>query len=618
MDEYNDTYMNITDKILHTLRNNRFTLLSCFLGMSAFLPFDSEAKIARKDPFTIIQPDGRELTVTLHGDEKCHYLLSSDGYLLMGDRKNGYFYASYLPDGTPYPSSLIASDSDSRSGTVNDFLSSISETDRDKAIEIMMKNTKDMVPFSTRRSQSTRGLGLFSTNFPVFGEQKSIVILVEYSDVKFDLRENAHDYFNNMLNQENFSEYGATGSARDWFIANSNGQFLPQFDLYGPVTLSKRRDYYGGNDRYGEDKYPEEMVIEACQLLDDEVDFTQYDRDHDGYIDNVYVFYAGQGEADGGGDDTVWPHSWEIVGGTGKMISLDGVVLDHYACSNETDHYTKRPDGIGTFIHEFSHVMGLPDLYATEQSSAFTPGSFSVLDYGPYNNDGRTPPNYSAFELNALGWITPEIPEKSGYYSLPPISREKKVLMLPTQKDSEFFLLENRQMEGNDKYIPGHGMLVWQIDYDKDIWDANVVNNNSSHQYVDLIEADNIRSEFTRKGDPFPGNWNVRSLSSSTIPSLVNWDNKSIGFALSEITEDSDNISLYIENTNNWAAVDEIEAGKVDLKIVNGEILCSHKAVVYDINGKMIGEVDQYSSLQLVNKGIYLVKIGNKTHKLIF
>ena len=140
------------------------------------------------------------------------------------------------------------------------------------------------------------------------------------------------------------------------------------------------------------------MVIEACRQLNPEIDFSQYDLDNDQYIDNVFIFYAGQGEASGGSSDCVWPHSWEVeIAEMGSQHIFDNVHLNRYACSNEWElsalGYGYRPVGIGTFIHEFSHVMGLPDLDSTQYvEDTFTPGAWSVMDYGPYNNYGCTPP----------------------------------------------------------------------------------------------------------------------------------------------------------------------------------------------------------------------------------
>lgn len=584
------------------------------LSLSAF---DADAVIARKEPIKINLPDGTSLTIQLKGDERSHQTLTSDGFLLLTDKDNRYVYAGYNPDGSPYPSSIPAKDADFRSDSDKKFLSSISTDQRDNAINAMRINAKEKIPFSRRSNAATRGYGLFSTNFPVFGEQKAIVILVEYKDVKFDLKDKAHEYFENMLNQKGFSTNGATGSARDWFIENSEGKFLPQFDLFGPVELSQNRSYYGANDRYGDDLRPDEMVIEACRLLDGQVDFSEYDRDHDGFIDNVYVFYAGKGEADGGGDDTIWPHSWEIFGGTGKSVVLDGVVLDHYACSNETDNYTGIADGIGTFVHEFSHVMGLPDLYATVTSSAFTPGEFSVMDYGPYNNNGRTPPNYSAFELSALGWTEPEVPQQSGAMTIHPLSREKKTYMIPTSRPTEYYLFENRQNEGNDTYLPGHGMLLWHVDYVKSAWDNNSVNNNSSHQYVDLIEADNKKTEFSRNGDPFPGSFNVTAISKSTIPDLISWRGEDLGYSLSDIREDADgNILLNIKNENQNSSVSSPVDDTPFATLRDGEILSSSEASVFDISGVLIGVVSPANPLRLPARGVYIVRSGENSLKI--
>ena len=161
------------------------------------------------------------------------------------------------------------------------------------------------------------------------------VVLVEYQDVKFNLSD-PKDYFTRLLNEEGFSDYYATGSARDWFINSSNGMFKPEFEIMGPVTLQKNQEYYGGNDAYGQDNAPQRMVIEACRQLNTTVDFSRFDRDGDGYIDNVFVVYAGRGEASGGSSDCVWPHAWTLnAAEPGSIYTFDNVRLNRYACCNE-------------------------------------------------------------------------------------------------------------------------------------------------------------------------------------------------------------------------------------------------------------------------------------------
>ena len=304
--------------------------------------------------------------------------------------------------------------------------------------------------------------------------------------------------------------------------------------------------YYGGNDAvYDEDEHPEEMAIEACQQLDATVDFSQYDRDGDGYIDNVFIFYAGRGEADGGGDNTVWPHAWNVTSATNTPYVFDGVRLDSYGCTNEWTR-DNRPDGVGTFIHEFSHVMGLPDLYSTDYSDAFTPGEWSALDYGPYNNDGCTPPLYGAFERYALGWMSPRVLDAATDVTLNPIG-ENEACMIPTSDSNEFFLLENRQQTGWDTYIPGHGMLVWHVLYDSGVWNKNEVNNDENKQYVDIEEADGKQTESTRAGDAFPGTSGKTSFTDTTKPSMKTWKGKSLNMPLTEIAENDGVITFKVK-----------------------------------------------------------------------
>ena len=320
-----------------------------------------------------------------------------------------------------------------------------------------------------------KGMGLMGRqNFPTQGDIKSIVILVQYKDVSFTVK-NPTEYYKNMLNQEGFDQYGGVGSARDFFVENSAGQFRPQFDVYGPITTQYKRSYYGAQVGNRHDSNPSAMVLEACKQLDATVDFSQYDLDGDGMIDNIYVIYAGQGQATYGGSDTVWPHSATISNGP----VYDGVRVGRYATSNEWEY--QRPDGIGTFVHEFSHVMGLPDLYSTAYANSVTPGAWSTMDQGPYNGDGCRPAYYTAFERNALGWIDLKVLDSPSNVTLPDISNNEAYI-IPTMIDTEFFLLENRQQRGWDTDVPGHGLLVWHIDFDKTVFNLNNVNNDETHQ----------------------------------------------------------------------------------------------------------------------------------------
>ena len=485
---------------------------------------------------TVTQADGSTLEVQIRGDERHHFYLSEDGYLL-ANRNDIYYYADVDAEGAVQASAIRATDASLRDGVARQYLQQV---DMGRVFSALSREAERTTGTFARAPR--RGPGLFAgTTFPAHGPQKAIVILVEYTDVKMRL-DNPTEYFTNMLSQPGFSEYGGTGCATEFFQESSCGIFQPEFDLYGPVTLAHPMSYYGGNDWWGNDERPEEMIIEACQLLDDVVDFSEYDRDGDGYIDNVFVFYAGQGEASGGSANTVWPHAWEITSATSTPYVFDGVRLDRYACSNEWE--SGRPDGVGTFIHEFSHVLGLPDLYATSYTSAFTPGGWSALDYGPYNNDGCTPPLYSAFERYALGWTEPVVIDGPINATLPPIG-ENVCGIIKTSRDNEYFLFENRQQTSWDTYIPGHGMLVWHVDYNQSVWDSNTVNNSGSHQYVDIEEADGTQSEYSRDGDAFPGTSGKTSFTSSTKPALKTWSGEAIDLPITDIAESAEGIITF-------------------------------------------------------------------------
>lgn len=368
-----------------------------------------------------------------------------------------------------------------------------------------------------------------ATTYPTKGKIKALIILAEFADSRF-MSENAADLIGRMLSEEGFGDNGATGSVRDYFAASSFGAFDLEPVVLGPVTLPNGMAYYGAPSGTNADVRPEEMIRDACSLVDDDVDFSEFDLDSDGYIDNVYVFYPGYSQADGAPLNTIWPHSGFAYN---KLRAVfDGVCLDKYACSNEIDISTNKLVGIGTFCHEFSHVLGLPDLYATDYSNEEHPGTWSLMASGGRNNNGHTPPLFSAYERYALGWLEPQtagISEQD--YTLSP--EENSAFIIPTSSKDEYYIIENRQRSGWDRYLPGHGMLVWHIDYDETAWKKNYVNNDANHQRIDLIEADRSSSEDSRPGDSFPGSADVRELEV-----MKTWTGTPLNLGLFNIRED--------------------------------------------------------------------------------
>lgn len=573
-----------------------------FLSLAAMLPAIPAIAVPAKPVLQpTLQSDGSMIMTRLSGDEHSHFVLSEDNLPIEKGKDGLFYYYNTDNNGKLILSSqrVISPRTDANEKA---FVSSI---DRKKLQEVFALKMEAL----TSGKRVRRNLPPKVSGFPCTGSPRGLVLLIEYSDVAFTTPD-ANNAFSRMLNEEGYSDLGASGSARDWFIANSGGKFTPDFDVIGPIRLEHPRAYYGAN-KGGNDVRPEMMIIEACGLIADEVDFSKYDEDDDGYIDNVFAFYAGYGENLGASvpSDCVWPHSWDIVDATSVPYYFNGKRLNHYACTNEID-LSDTMDGIGTFVHEFSHVMGLPDLYATNYSFAFTPGKWSVMDEGPYNNNSRTPPYYSAFERLSLGWLEPVRIDRPSNVKIPPIA-ENRAYWIATENENEYFLLENRQQTGWDTYIPYHGMLVWHIDYNENIWHYNTVNDRKDHQYVDIIEADNHPHDDTIEGDPFPGINHITSFTDDTEPAMRSWAGNACGVPLTDIFEN--NGYVYLKAMGGKSVVEPVvalPASEVEIDSftarweASDEPGCEYVLSVYTSSSSSSGQVninyvEGYESLNL-------------------
>lgn len=519
--------------------------------IAASISFGAGAVPARGIPQSFVQPDGAEIRVTLCGDEFFNYYLTEDGLIALRDASGMLRLADNNGELTDIPVVNI-------SDRTADYNSRIQSIEPQKAFESLKKIAETSSLFATyREAQSAQFKSRFQKlsdskwdnsdghdirSFPGEGEQKVLVILVAFPDAPWTFSNNPNQEMKSILNQPGYNADRFTGSAFDFFYESSNGQFRPQFDVFGPVTVSKSVKYYGERLGTTSDLHVAELVLEACELLDGEINFSEYDCDGDGVVDNVYMFFAGPGENEGAETWRIWPHSWDVRHSSEPMLRLDGVQIGHYACSNEVIYHTNRMAGIGTMCHEFSHVLGLPDLYATDYTGAQTPGAFSCMDQGPYNNDGRTPPLYSAYERYAVEWQKPIEITTGEQITMLPLSQHGNTyrMTLNPEKPTEYFLFENRQQEGFDSFIPSHGMLVWHINFDQDIWKSNKVNNTPTDQRVDLMEADGSGDEGSRPGDPFPGTEGITSFTAEGVPSFANTDGTPSNLGISGIKESVD------------------------------------------------------------------------------
>lgn len=399
------------------------------------------------------------------------------------------------------------------------------------------------------------------------GKKKGLVILAQFPDKPFAAGHDA-TLFNKITNQLGYnSQDGFIGSVKDYFMAQSSGQFEMDFDVVGPVTMSHPYAYYGNNDHYGNDQHPGEMVAEACMAVNSGVDFKDYDWNGDGEVDMVYVLYAGQGEADGGALSTIWPHEWDLADSDyGTPLLADGITVNTYACSNELN-YQDKIAGIGTMCHEFSHCLGLPDMYDVDYGGNYGMGSWDLMDNGNYNGNGFCPAGYTSYEKMFCGWSRPTQLSNAAQsvVGMKPLSEGGDSYIIYNGGDNdEYYLLENRQRVGWDAGLPSSGMLILHVDYDADVWNYNVVNSTiggsttsggNDHQRCTIFHADNdddhaywegsnIYSKSTDDTDVYPYLKND-SLTDNSVPMALTYNANIDGSMLmnkgiSKITQNTD------------------------------------------------------------------------------
>ena len=322
------------------------------------------------------------------------------------------------------------------------------------------------------------------------GERKVPVIMVQFSDVKFQSTTKPST-FSNMFNTKGYSSGQQQGSVRDYFLTQSNGKLDLQFDVFGPFTLSKSQAYYGEDEDNNTQKNMADLLHETIALADNSIDFSLYDWDGDGEMEQFVIMYAGYGQAEGGGTETIWAHRSSM-----SPELHDGVIVSSYCCNPELRKIDDKPVlcGIGTMCHEFSHCLGLPDMYDGDDVNYGTK-NWDVMGNGVHNNNGYTPAGYTSYDKMALGWQEPVILERSGHIAgIKPMSEGGDFYMIRNDNHpDEYYLLENRQKTGWDAAIPAGGLLVLHVDYDPEFFHIpnKTKDTNNDHPRCAIVNADN-------------------------------------------------------------------------------------------------------------------------------
>lgn len=579
----------------------KLLMLASLLG---FVALSAQAVPAKKGVWRMVTlADGTQKRVELRGDEFCSYWVDAEG-------------VSYNLD------------SESKR-----YVRVDANALQLRASQLRAKANQDRIArmAKARRMATKKSLG--QTNGSYFGKKKGLIILVQYKDKKFKFGHNQKMY-NRIANETGYANsLGFVGSVKDYFLAQSNGQFELDFDVVGPYTLNHEYAYYGAPSGNSHDVRPCDMVYDACRLADPDVNFTDYDWDGDGYVEQVYVLFAGLGQAAGGDENTIWPHEYKLQeGNNGSYVSKDNnVVVNTYACGPElTLQYTpvayrERVDGIGTLCHEFSHCLGYPDLYDTGNGGNFGMGEFDLMDAGSYNGESFCPPNYSAYEKWFAGWITPTVLDKPASVKgmqAQDVKYGQAFVVYNDNNKNEYYLIENRQQNVGiwDKQLPASGMMITHVDYDENIWKRNNVNTivnysnqygpeyaylDNDHQRLTIFHADNEEgsSADSQAGDLYPFNGNNSLTDTSSPAAIIYQGGSTMGKPITNITQNEDgSIDFDFMGGSNGNIISGIH-------FVENDEMSSFGQGVYSLDGRYMG-----TSANGLEKGIYIVN-GKKIVK---
>lgn len=571
-----------------------------YLMLSMLFAFGAAANAipAKKLQKVITLTNGTQVSVELRGDEYLSWWEGTDGTAYRATADDTVFEAFDLEAQKPAAAARRARAEQGRVARL-------------ARVKNSLKGADDKM----------RGLG--GDHITYKGVKKGLVVLVDFKNKKFA---DGHDleYYKNVINGKDFSdeEEGYVGSVRDYFLAQSNGQFELDFDVVGPVTMSKNYGYYGNDGAYQKDEKVYEMIKEACDGIQDQVNLKDYDWDGDGEADQVFFLYAGLGQASGGTASTIWPHESELRYWPCGVLSYSTGKINTYACANELQPETQGSSryisaGIGTICHEFSHCLGFADMYDTTGGGGYGMSVFDVMDQGSYNGNGFVPCNYTAFERIYAGWVEAiELESPATVKDMKSVSDYGRPFIMYNYKNTnEYFLMENRQNTGWDKGLYGsNGLLIVHVNYVPSRWANNSVNSSAEKiQCCTVVNADGSRenTQYSLQGDLYP--YEVKGVTmndeftdeSEPAAKLYtkNSDNSyALGIPITNIKRSKGSVSFLVCGGDDKNVIDNTFNGVVDG--INGVTVAKKAADnrIYSIDGRYLG-----TDASALGKGIYVV-----------
>lgn len=513
---------------------------TCWLwAIMMLLSLQTLAVPATPSPISFTQPGTKEqLNIFLKGDERVHWAETEDGYSLLHADDGSLYYAMRNDKGDMVVSPFRATAKEHRTLSVVSFLAATPQhlLFSQAQVDAMLKIWTDLSQMKRQPKDMTN----------VVGEKRFLVILFAFSDCAFT---HTAAEFESLFNQVNYTAGGNTGSVHDYYYRVSQGLFSLNVDVVGPFTGTRTTAHYGNNGSDGYQDFAEEAVDSAARF----VNFSDYDNDHDGYIDGLHIIFAGNGEEATSNDDQIWSHKWYIF----SAPELDSTIVNVYSCSPECAGTTSDLTAIGVICHELGHVFGAPDYYDTDYSESGGQyaglGNWDIMSGGSWNRSGHTPAQHNPYtKIYVYHWATCDT-----------LSSPQQVVMQSSDKvrtdfhrintgtEGDFFLLENRQRNDFDAVIPGHGLVVYHVH--PDAHGASVSNSTHPQQlYIMAHTADTFPSStpssygtLNDASATFPGTSRRTQLTDYTCPALRPWNQALNHTPLTHISENTASEKIY-------------------------------------------------------------------------
>lgn len=533
--------------LLPSARNKKifpyYILLACFFLFQTSYIYGVPAY---PEPVEFEQPDGQRITIIMKGDEKINWAETPDGYTILVTKDGWYEYAVKDEHGDLGFSGIRVSPLDRR---------------QERELQLLADTPKGLF-FSKRQVEAKKSIwevrdAYPSRSFPTTGEQTLLCILMGYQDLAFT---KTQDDFDALFNQLNYTVDGATGSVRDYYLENSYGQFDLTVDVVGPYSAENDMEHYGSTWAGARD-----LVEEAVQLANPDVNYADYDNSGNGWVDGIYVIFAGYGEEAGGGPDAIWSHAWNI-----DPVELDGTMISRYACSPELrGNSGSNITRIGVIGHEFGHVLGAPDYYDTDGSDSggqFSgTGSWDMMAGGTWNNGGATPAHHNPYtKIYMYDWAEPTLLFQPDHISLDNAAENNhSFYRINTNTPGEYYLLENRQQIHFDSHIPGEGLLIYHAHKEVALV-GNAINVGhpqklypvSAGAHTDPQGTPASYGNINSAQTPFPGTTDQTNFTDYSTPSAISWQGANTHKPLTNISLNQNDSTVtfdFMENTDHIA-----------------------------------------------------------------